>query len=392
MILGMTSSSKAASALSKVLAKSNINRRGGNQLVVVGGGGSNISTSAASSALSAFGTANAFSAATFSSGSSSSSSPSSAFCYRQTPTATTLGQQQQQQQKSSSKSCLFSSTATAVEDNNMEETTTPESLFEQFTKNNSNSNNGPELIGHSIPDAMYALYKADAVCFDVDSTVIAEEGIDVLAEYLGKGEEVSALTKAAMDGGMKFQDALGARLDLLQPSKRSILQLLDEQPLQLTPGVEQLMKSLQSAGVDIWLVSGGFRIMIEPVADMLNIPRTNIVANTLFFEENDEVGTYTGFDPTEPTSADMGKPKALTQIQTKMGYKTMVMVGDGATDAQAKPPADAFVGFGGVEERQAVKDKADWFVKNFDDMTWVIEQRNNSNSNSNSKTTTTTTK
>jgi len=262
---------------------------------------------------------------------------------------------------------------------------TPGSLFEQFeSATNHNNNRNNELIGRSIPDAMYALYKADAVCFDVDSTVIAEEGIDVLAEYLGKGEEVSALTKAAMDGGMKFQDALKARLDLLQPSKQSILTLLEEQPLQLTPGVDRLMKSLQSAGVDIWLVSGGFRIMIEPVADVLNIPRTNIVANTLLFSDsNDEEGTYTGFDPTEPTSADMGKPKALAQIQSLKGYKTMVMVGDGATDAQAKPPAAAFVGFGGVEERQAVKDKADWFVKNFEDMTWVVEQR--------SKTTTTTT-
>jgi len=253
---------------------------------------------------------------------------------------------------------------------------TPESLLEQYKSSSSDNSNNESMIGQSIPDAMYALYKADAVCFDVDSTVIAEEGIDVLAEYLGKGEEVSALTKSAMDGGMKFQDALKARLDLLKPSKQSILQLLEEQPLQLTPGINKLMKSLQSAGIDIWLVSGGFRIMIEPVADALNIPRTNIVANTLLFSsDSNEEGTYTGFDPTEPTSADMGKPKALTQIQSLKGYKTMVMVGDGATDAQAKPPADAFVGFGGVVERQAVKDKADWFVKDFDDMTWVIEQR-----------------
>ena len=265
-----------------------------------------------------------------------------------------------------------------MEDNsNMDDNTTPESLFELFKSSNNinNDENGELMIGQSIQDAMFALYKSDAVCFDVDSTVIAEEGIDVLADFLGKGEEVSALTKAAMEGGMKFQDALASRLDLLRPSRQSIVKLLEEQPLQLTPGVGRLMKSLQDANVDIWLVSGGFRIMIEPVADILNIPRSNIVANTLLFDEESDEGTYTGFDPTEPTSADMGKPKALTQIQSLKGYKTMVMVGDGATDAQAKPPATAFVGFGGVEERQAVKDKADWFVKNFDDMTWVIEQR-----------------
>lgn len=66
------------------------------------------------------------------------------------------------------------------------------------------------------------------------------------------------------------------------------MQLLEEQPLQLTPGVERLMKSLQNAGVNIRLVSGGFRIMIEPVADILNMPHTNIVANMLLFSDSDE--------------------------------------------------------------------------------------------------------
>jgi phosphoserine phosphatase len=53
----------------------------------------------------------------------------------------------------------------------------------------------------------------------------------------------------------------------------------------------------------------------------------------------------------------------------------MVMVGDGATDAQAKPPAKAFIGFGGVVERQAVKEKADWFITDFEGMVRIVEQR-----------------
>ncbi|KAG7370335.1 D-3-phosphoglycerate dehydrogenase [Nitzschia inconspicua] len=268
--------------------------------------------------------------------------------------------------------CRFASAAAAPMDNNNNATTTvsPESLLEHFQTTTKSSNNS--MIGNNVGDAMYALYKADAVCFDVDSTVIAEEGIDVLADYLGKGEQVAALTKQAMEGGMKFQDALQQRLELLQPSQQSILQLLQEQPLQLTPNIDTLMNALQSKQVDIWLVSGGFRIMIEPVASLLNISKHNIVANTILF---DEVGNYNGFDKTEPTSADMGKPKALQQIQTQHNYRCMVMVGDGATDAQAKPPAQAFIGFGGVIERQAVKEKADWFVTDFMDMVHIIEQR-----------------
>ena len=159
----------------------------------------------------------------------------------------------------------------------------------------------------------------------------------------------------------------------MQPAKGQILSCLEEQPLVLSPGVENLMSTLQSKDVDIWLVSGGFRIMIEPVAVQLGIPITNIVANTILFD--DQSGEYTGFDPTEPTSRDMGKPKAMQQIQGAKGYETMVMVGDGATDAQAKPPAKAFIGFGGVVTRDAVKAKADWFVTDFEDMIKVVEHR-----------------
>jgi phosphoserine phosphatase len=226
--------------------------------------------------------------------------------------------------------------------------------------------------GNAVELAMNSLFKADAVCFDVDSTVVSEEGIDVLAEYLGKGDAVAALTRQAMEGGMAFQEALSARLELLQPSKQSILNCLQDQPLVLTDGVQELMEALQRKKVDIWLVSGGFRIMIEPIAHKLEIPVENIVANTLLFSGD---GSYTGFDATEPTSADMGKPKALAKIQAAKGYQTMVMVGDGATDAQAKPPAAAFIGFGGIVERAAVKAKADWFVTDFRDMTKIVEQR-----------------
>eukprot|EP00980_Cylindrotheca_fusiformis_P011838 scaffold2816_cov121-Cylindrotheca_fusiformis.AAC.54 len=243
-------------------------------------------------------------------------------------------------------------------------TVSPESLFKSVGSGGN--------VGNDVSEAMFSLYKADAVCFDVDSTVIAEEGIDTLAGYLGKGDAVAELTKQAMEGDTKFQDALQMRLDLMQPSKSQIENLLKEQPLALTSGIAELMQSLQTKNVDVWLVSGGFRIMIEPVARTLKIPITNIMANHILF---DDKGEYEGFDKNEPTSRDMGKPKALEQIKAAKNYETMVMVGDGATDAQAKPPAKAFIGFGGVIEREAVKAKADWFVSSFDDMIKIVNMR-----------------
>jgi len=232
-------------------------------------------------------------------------------------------------------------------------------------------NKQQDLHGQDVAGAVQALIDSDCVCFDVDSTVIDEEGIDVLADYLGKGEEVAALTKQAMEGGMKFQDALAARLSLLKPSKSQILACLKDRPLKLTPGCQDLVQSLIAHKKDVWLVSGGFRIMIEPVAEILNISKDQIVANTILF---DDAGSYKDFDSSEPTSQDMGKPAALTQIKALRGYKNMVMIGDGFTDSQAKPPAAAFIGFGGIAVREKVKNVADWFVTNFEDLQTVVDQ------------------
>lgn len=224
--------------------------------------------------------------------------------------------------------------------------------------------------GTNVTHAMEMLSKADAVCFDVDSTVIDEEGIDVLADTLGKGPEVAAWTAKAMDGNIKFEDALAARLDIIKPSKQDIASCLEKHPLRLSPGVDKLVEELHNRGTHVYLVSGGFRLMIEPVAHRLGVSIDNIYANTILFNDD---GEYTGFCANEPTSADMGKPKALRTIKEKYGYETMVMVGDGATDAQAKPPADTFIGFGGVAVRDAVREKACWFVRDFEAMIEIVK-------------------
>eukprot|EP00752_Nemacystus_decipiens_P007101 g6363.t1 len=232
---------------------------------------------------------------------------------------------------------------------------------------------GEAKEGRDVEGARRALRTAQAVCFDVDSTVIAEEGIDILAEFCGAAEAVADLTSRAMGGSMPFQDALKARLDLMTPSKDTVARCLREHPPRLSPGISELVSTLHERGVVVYLVSGGFRQMIEPVADQLSIPRRNIFANRLVFDddaENDSnvgrgTGKYVGFDAEEPTSRDGGKPKVVGLLSKEFGYKCVVMVGDGATDMQAKPPAEAFIGYGGVTVREAVRDGADWFVTDF---------------------------
>ncbi|EWM28890.1 phosphoserine phosphatase [Nannochloropsis gaditana] len=213
------------------------------------------------------------------------------------------------------------------------------------------------------PDrAKDVLKKAQAVCFDVDSTVCAEEGIDVLAAFLGQGQAVADLTAKAMGGSVLFQDALKGRLDLIKPSRADIQNCLLRHPATLSPGVKEFVGRLQARGTAVYLVSGGFRLMIEPVADRLLVPRDRIYANTLLFAEN---GSYKDFDPNEPTSRDGGKAAVIKSLKEKHGYQDVLMVGDGATDMQARPPADAFIGYGGVVVRDPVLQGADWFVRSF---------------------------
>jgi phosphoserine phosphatase len=221
--------------------------------------------------------------------------------------------------------------------------------------------------GETIRDLWRA---AQCVCFDVDSTVSPEEGIDVLAGFAGKGEAVAELTRNAMGGSVRFEDALRARLDLIRPSRQMLEDCLRAHPPRLNAGIDALIRRLQSRGTHIHLVSGGFVPMIRPLADQLGIPAVNIHANVLTFQDD---GRYLGFDADQPTSRSGGKARVVARLKQQFNYYPVIMIGDGATDMEARPPADAFIGYGGVVEREAVKAGADWYVTDFADLVAALD-------------------
>lgn len=229
-------------------------------------------------------------------------------------------------------------------------------------------------IGTRVEHAKRVLERADAVCFDVDSTVITSEGIDDLADFLGCGEVVAALTKAAMDGGKPFHEALAERLAAMNPTKQQLDEMMEKHPLQLTPGVKELIATLHRREQHVYFVSGGFRQMIQPIAKMVDVPTTHIYANTLLFNDD---GSFKGHLESEPTSRAGGKAKVVADLKALHGYINVVMVGDGATDMEARDipgGADAFIGFGGIASREKVKAGADWFVTEFQDVIDVLNK------------------
>jgi len=74
------------------------------------------------------------------------------------------------------------------------------------------------------------------VCFDVDSSFCVDESIDEIAAFLGKKDEVAALTALAMSGSVSFQDALQQRLSVINPTKKAIARFKREHPAELSPG------------------------------------------------------------------------------------------------------------------------------------------------------------
>lgn len=219
-----------------------------------------------------------------------------------------------------------------------------------------------------VAEAQEALKTAQIVCFDVDSTIITEEGIDELAMYCGKGSEVAALTKEAMGGSMTFQEALRRRLDIIKPSQRQIREFLKTHPSTISGGVRELIDQLRRNSAEIYLISGGFDCLIEPVADALEIPLCNLYANKLYFHFN---GSYAGFDTNQVTSKSGGKGEAIKLIKGRFNSnKVVAMVGDGMTDLEACPPADFFIGYGGNAVREEVQKRATYYVTNFADILW----------------------
>ncbi|KAF2312859.1 hypothetical protein GH714_040912 [Hevea brasiliensis] len=246
-------------------------------------------------------------------------------------------------------------------------------------------------LGHfhnAVPskDVLGLWRSVDAVCLDVDSTVCLDESIDELAEFCGAGKAVAEWTAKVMGGSVPFEEALAARLSLFKPSlsqfrakvvhdlmfNLSVLQILGVCRFSLimlsrlpdnriSPGIDELVKKLKAKNTNVYLISGGFRQMINPVASILGIPPENIFANQLLFGS---LGEFLGFDANEPTSRSGGKATAVQQIRKVHGYKALVMIGDGATDLEARKPggANLFICYAGVQLRQTVAAKADCII------------------------------
>ena len=164
------------------------------------------------------------------------------------------------------------------------------------------------------------------VLLDMDSTLIQQEVIDLLADKVGVGEKVSKITESAMRGDIDFTTSLKERVALLAGASEEIFTDVFES-ISLTPGALDLIKTLHKLGHKVGVVSGGFLNVIEPLLRDLRIDFYR--ANTLEVIDGKITGRISG-----PIINREAKAEALVEFAKKEGVELnqTIAIGDGAND------------------------------------------------------------
>lgn len=161
---------------------------------------------------------------------------------------------------------------------------------------------------------------------DMDSTMIAAECIDELADFAGIKDQIAAITERAMQGELDFESALRERVGLLEGlAETAIQQCLDER-IHAMPGARTLVSTLKARGCHTVLVTGGFHSFADPVAEQLGFQR--VVANRLEVRD----GALTGGLIGGITDSSV-KKKVLLDEMVRLGTGAISLAtGDGAND------------------------------------------------------------
>jgi phosphoserine phosphatase len=161
---------------------------------------------------------------------------------------------------------------------------------------------------------------------DMDSTMIAAECIDELADFAGIKDRIAEITERAMLGELDFESALRERVRLLQDLDEAAIGECLATRIALMPGAKVLVETLKAKGCRTVLVTGGFHQFADPVAEQLGFER--VVANRL-----DVVGGRLSGGLVGPITDSSVKKAVLLEEMAKLGAgATSLATGDGAND------------------------------------------------------------
>jgi phosphoserine phosphatase len=190
------------------------------------------------------------------------------------------------------------------------------------------------------------------VFLDVDSTLIQDEVIDMLAEAAGATEPVRGITERAMAGELDFEDALRSRVALLEGLDASVLEDVAGR-IRLTPGARTLLRTLKRLGMKVGVVSGGFTFFTDRLAAELGLDHA--AANTLEIVDGRVTGRVIG-----PIVDRARKAEVLRSVAEAEGIPLAqtVAIGDGANDLDMLSTAGLGIAFNAKPVVQQAADTA----------------------------------
>ena len=172
-----------------------------------------------------------------------------------------------------------------------------------------------------------ALRRKKLLLADMDSTMIGQECIDELADYVGLKAHVARITERAMHGEIEFEPALRERVALLKGLPVSVVDEVLKQRITPTPGGRELVATMRAHGAYTCLISGGFTLFTSAVATMLGFDEHR--ANELIVQD----GKLTG-EVKEPILGRAAKLATLVELTESFDLDDIdtLVVGDGAND------------------------------------------------------------
>ncbi|GGC90980.1 phosphoserine phosphatase SerB [Chelatococcus reniformis] len=175
---------------------------------------------------------------------------------------------------------------------------------------------------------------------DMDSTMIGQECIDELADFVGLKAEVSAITERAMRGELAFEPALRERVSLLKGLPLAVVDTIIAERLTLTAGGRTLVMTMRRHGAYTCLVSGGFTVFTGPIGGKVGFDEHR--SNTLLLDGERLAGRVA-----EPILGRQAKLATLTELRDRfgLGQADTMAVGDGANDLAMLQEAGLGVAF-----------------------------------------------
>lgn len=165
------------------------------------------------------------------------------------------------------------------------------------------------------------------IAMDMDSTLLAIESIDEIADMHHIKPQVAAITLQTMQGEISFEESLARRTSLLQDLHQDALQKVYDERVRLNPGAEKMLQQAKIAGLKTMVISGGFTFFTDRIKTKLGFDYA--AANTLEIENDRLTGKVAG-----KIIGRQGKAEVLKQVCDELGLKReqIIAIGDGAND------------------------------------------------------------